>query len=382
MTVPSVAADVAANLNLDPVRWQQALELADGWCESDAIPSLGLVIGRPDHVSPPMMFGRQTAEPDSPAIRDDAIFLIASITKPIVAMGAMLLVERGQILLNDRVSETIPEFAQSHKIAITIRHLLTHTSGLPDMLPNNRQLRAAHAPLSTFVEDTCAVTTAFSPGRGVQYQSMGFAVLGEIIQRVSGVSCAEFLRREFFDPLGIEDTALGMPEDWLNGSPNKCERIAGLRIPEDQKGTDWNWNSVYWRKLGAPWGGLLTTPADLGRFAQMMLNQGRSGERQILSPMTVEASTRNQIEPLRDVPEMDRRCRPWGFGWRLHWPAHSANYGDLVGPRTYGHWGATGTVLWIDPDRQVFAIIFTTQPQEPLGTYIARLSNALSASVL
>jgi CubicO group peptidase (beta-lactamase class C family) len=114
----------------------------------------------------------------------------------------------------------------------------------------------------------------------------------------------------------------------------------------------------------------------------MMLNHGRFEGHQILSPMTVDAATANQLEPLRDVPEIDRRCKAWGYGWRLHWPAHSANFGDLVGPNTYGHWGATGTVLWIDPDREVFVIIFTTEPQEPLGTYIARLSNALSASVL
>ncbi len=382
MSVSSIAADVAARMHLDPLRFQQALELARGWCDADAVPSIGLVMGRADRMSPAFLFGRQTAEPDAPPIREDAIFLIASITKPIVAMGAMLLVERGELLLNDRVSEIIPEFAQSHKIAITIRHLLTHTSGLPDMLPNNRQLRAAHAPLSTFVEDTCAVQTAFPAGRGVQYQSMGFAVLGEIIARKSGCSCADFLRREFFEPLGMADTALGAPDDWLDGPESKWDRIAGIRLPDDQVGADWNWNSRYWRQLGAPWGGLLTTPADLGRFAQMMLNHGRAGEEQILSPMTVEASTRNQLGPLRDVPEMDRRFKPWGYGWRLHWPAHSANYGDLVGPRTFGHWGATGTVLWIDPHREIFSAIFTTQPQEPLGTYIARLSNALSASVL
>ena len=382
MPILMQAARVAAEMNLDPARWQRTLELANAWCEQDAIPSIGFAIGRPNCVSPPMLFGRQSAEANAPPIREDAIFLIASITKPIVAMGAMLLAERGQLLLNDRVADYIPEFSQSHKIAITIRNLLTHTSGLPDMLPNNRQLRAAHAPLATFVEDTCAAQTAFPTGRGVQYQSMGFAVLGEIIHRITGQTCAEFLRTEFFAPLGMADTALGMPDDWLSGSPNKADRIAGIRVPEDQAGADWNWNSRYWRQLGAPWGGLLTTPADLSRFAQMMLNQGRFGEEQILSPMTVKAATRNQLKPFRDLPEMDRRCRPWGYGWRLNWPAHSANYGDLVGPRTYGHWGATGTVLWIDPDRQIFTVIFTTQPQEPLGTYIARLSNALSASVL
>jgi CubicO group peptidase (beta-lactamase class C family) len=140
-------------------------------------------------------------------------------------------VVRGQLLLNDRVGDIIPEFAKSHKIAITIRTLLTHTSGLPDMLPNNRQLRAAHAPLATFVENTCAAQTTFPPGRGVQYQSMGFAVLGEIIQRISGQTCAEFLQREFFTPLGMSDTALGARDDWLSGPKPQGDRIAGIRAP-------------------------------------------------------------------------------------------------------------------------------------------------------
>ena len=126
------------------------------------------------------------------------------------------------------------------------------------------------------IEGTCRIPLDFPPGRGVQYQSMGFAILGEIIARASGRSCAEYLRDEIFHPLGMHDTALGAPEEWFTGPHPNVERIPEIRVPADMQGEDtWNWNSRYWRMLGSPWGGLLTTPSDLGLFAQMMLGGGQ-----------------------------------------------------------------------------------------------------------
>lgn len=367
---------------LDPIRWNAALELVRGWSErDDRVPAAAVMVARNGRTPGPQFFGRQRVTADSPKLRDDAIFLIASITKPIVCMGAMLLIERGQLTLNDRVTEFIPEFGAKGKYGTTIRHLLTHTSGLPDMLPNNVELRQAHAPLSEFVKGTCGVTPDFPPGRSVQYQSTGIAMLGAIIEKLSGVTCADFLRREFFLPLGMKDTRLGAPDDWFSGTHPTVDRIAELRVPaETAAATDWNWNSRYWRQLGVPWGGLLTTPWDLGLFAQLMLNRGRTGERRLLSEAAVVEATRNQLAVMKDVPDEERRFRPWGFGWRLQWANHANTFGDLVSPATFGHWGATGTLLWIDPETDSFAAILTTQPLDPNGAPFQRLSNAIVAS--
>jgi CubicO group peptidase (beta-lactamase class C family) len=114
----------------------------------------------------------------------------------------------------------------------------------------------------------------------------------------------------------------------------------------------------------------------------MMLNGGVLNQVRILSPATVRAMTTNQLEAMPLVPETDRRCKPWGLCWRLNWPAHSANFGDLLGPRTFGHWGATGTLCWIDPDAQAFCVLFTTQPQEPEGRFLARISNLVAAALV
>ena len=366
---------------LHPRRWQSILNLADKWCETNQLPCIAIMTGTKETIAGKYSAGRQTSDGPVP-LSDDAIFLVASITKPIVATAILQLVERGQLTLADRVVDYIPEFGREGKYGVEVRHLLTHTSGLPDMLPDNLELRQAHASLQQFSERTCEEPLAFPPGRGVQYQSMGFSILGEILTRITGKSCAEFVREELFLPLGMHETELGAPDGWFEGPSPRVSRVPAAVLPESQRsGVDWNWNSRYWRQLGAPWGGLLTPAADLAKFAQFLLRQGttEAGNR-LLSPAAIAAATRNQLHCMRDVPDEERRCRPWGLGWRLNWPAHSANFGDLLGPQTYGHWGATGTVLWIDPAAEIFALVLTTLPQEPSGKYLSRLSNAIAAA--
>jgi CubicO group peptidase (beta-lactamase class C family) len=366
---------------LDPQRWQTVVNLATNWCESNQLPCVAIVTGTAETIAGQLHVGRQASNDPTP-LRDDAIFLVASITKPFVGMAAMQLIERGKLTLADRVVDFIPQFGREGKYSVEIRHLLTHTSGLPDMLPDNLELRQRHATLERFVERTCDEPLTFPAGRGVQYQSMGFAILGEIIARISGKTCAQFVRDELFQPLGMHDTELGAPDSWFTGTSPRVSRIPPAIVPDSQRtGTEWNWNSRYWRQLGAPWGGLLTSAMDLAKFAQFMMRQGATsqGDR-LLSPAAISAATRNQLACMRDVPDEERRCRPWGLGWRLNWPAHSANFGDLLGPQTYGHWGATGTVLWIDPESGIFALVLTTLPQEPSGKYLSRLSNAIAAA--
>lgn len=365
--------------------WRRALSLADSWTRDDEITALTFAAGTSTEQVGPVFRGRRSPsgprdDPDS--LPEDTLFLVASITKPILAMGLMKLVERGDLLLGTKVTEVIPEFGRAGTYGITLHHLLTHSSGLPDMLPENRELRERHAQLDEFVEGSCRVELSFPAGRESAYSSMGFALLGAVIERTSGLTAGEFLKREIFEPLGMEDTALGAPAEWFAGAQPTSDRIAEIRIPERfDMGEDWNWNSRYWRSLGAPWGGLITSPGDLAVFARTMLSGGRHGSQHILSPATVRIATMNQLESLKDIPEVTRRCRAWGLGWRLHWPAHSANFGDLLSPASFGHWGATGTVLWMDPQSDLWAVILTTEPQEPQGTRLARLSNLIAAAL-
>lgn len=368
-------------LRLDRDRWQYALNLVENWCSSGEIPSAGLIAGRGEAATDVHLFGKHTLSSDSPSIRNDAIFLVASITKPVVATAVLMLVERGLVVLGDRVEDYVPEFRGKKKRGITVRHLLTHTSGLPDMLPNNIDLRKAQSPFSKFIAEICDVTPDFPPGRGLQYQSMGIAMLGEIIKRVSGKPYSDFIRDEILRPLGMNDSELGAPDHWYDAPEKNISRVVELKVPEEQKtATDWNWNSRYWLQFGAPWGGLLTTPGDLSKFARMMLGNGEFNGVRILSPATVAEATRSQINGFPELPDADRRCKPWGYGWKMIWPGRSENFGDLLSPDTYGHWGSTGSLLWIDPRSRTFLIFLTSLPQDPRGAYLARLSNAVAAS--
>lgn len=373
--MPNLSYAVPRDIGFDPGRLQRVYDVLQQWAERDQIPAAGVCLGRRGRAVEPRFFGRQRADAQAPRLRPDALFLTASISKPVTVTALMMLVERGLLNLEDRVGRYVPRFAGNGKQDVQIRHLMTHTSGLPDMLPNNDQLRAAHRPLSAFVEEICRLPLAFPPGTRVSYQSMGTAMLAEVLHQLTGSTLVEFLRQEIFQPLGMTDTSLG----WR---PDTRERIAGVRISAQQQQTDWHWNTPYWLGFGAPWGGLITSPADFARFCLMMLGNGTFDGVRILSPATVRAMTCNQLATMPQVPEEDRRCKPWGLGWRLNWGGHSANFGDLLGPRTYGHWGATGTLCWMDPDSESFLVLFTTQPQEPEGRFLARISNIVMAALI
>ncbi|HET6423199.1 MAG TPA: serine hydrolase domain-containing protein, partial [Planctomycetaceae bacterium] len=243
--------------SLDPQRWQTVLDLAQSWVHSGKVPAITVITGTRERLHGPVSFGSLSAAEHRP-LPPKPIYLVASITKPLVALGALKLIEQGRLTLSDRVVDFLPAFGRQGKVGTEIRHLLTHSSGLPDMLPNNRELRAAHAPLSRFVEETCEQRPGFPPGRGVQYQSMGFAVLAAIIQQIDGRPLPRFLKDELFGPVGMTETALGAPDDWF-ARDGFIVRVPEIRLPANDIGTDWNWNSRYWRQLGAPWGGLFTT---------------------------------------------------------------------------------------------------------------------------
>jgi CubicO group peptidase (beta-lactamase class C family) len=363
-----------ADIGFDPARLQRTYELLDAWTKSNEVPAAAMCVGRHGQMIAPSFFGRH--HPDVPTpIKSDALFLVASLTKPVTVAALMMLVERGELLLEDQVSRYVPRFAQNGKVDVEIRHLMNHTSGLPDMVPSNAQLRAAHQPISAFVDEICTLPLMFPVGSKVSYQSAGTAMLGEVLRVITGSELPEFLRREIFEPLGMHDTSLGWQIE-------KRERIAAVRITAEQQATDWHWNSPYWLGLGAPWGGMITSPTDFARFCQLMLNDGRLGNVQLLSPASVQAMTTNQLVGLPQLSDTLRRQYPWGLGWRLHWPGRSINFGDLIGPRAYGHWGATGTLCWMDPDTAVFAVLFTTEPQGEQGRYLARASNSIAAAIV
>ena len=200
------------DIGIDAKRLRAAYDLLDSWTagKGAVVPGGAVIVGRRGKVLPPHFSGRQGPEPDAPPLRKDGMFLLASITKPVVYTAAMMLVERGLLNLNDPVVRYVPEFKANGKETTLVSHLFTHTSGLPDMLDNNAELRKKHAPIQTFLDAASKDTIPlFKPGAKLSYQSMGTAVVAEIIQRLTKLTCAEFLKKEIFDPLGLKSTGLG-----------------------------------------------------------------------------------------------------------------------------------------------------------------------------
>ena len=252
-------------VGIDSARLARAYNLLEKWTAAGEVPSGALCVGRGDQMVAPRFFGRMGPEADAEPIRDDAMFLMASITKPIVYLGAMLLVERGLLTLTDRVTRFFPDYAAHHKEETLILHLFTHTSGLPDMLENNVELRKAHAPLSEYVEHGIRDTMPlFPPGTKLSYQSVGTNLVAELIRVIDGRPVAQFLREEIFAPLGLKSIGLG-------SQGFDVKRIVRSQVPEYQD-PSFGWNSTYWRELGSPWGGIFSSPADFAVLCSLMLN--------------------------------------------------------------------------------------------------------------
>src|SRR5688572_91806 len=187
-----------AEIGLDERRLEAAYDRLDEWTSGKDAPIPGgtILVGRKGKVVEPRFFGRQGPEAGAPPIRRDSIFLLASITRPVVYMGGLMLVERGLLNLSDPVTRYIPDFAAHHKENTLVQHLFTHTSGLPDMLPRDKELRAAKAPLEKFIEGAIKDTVPlFPPGTSFSYQSMGTLTVAEIIQRITGQGIHDYINR-------------------------------------------------------------------------------------------------------------------------------------------------------------------------------------------
>jgi CubicO group peptidase (beta-lactamase class C family) len=276
------------------------------------------------------------------ATGNDPVFLLASITKPMTAAAVMTLVDAGALRLDDKVVKFFPQFTGEGREAITIRHCLTHTGGLPDMLADDEALRARRATLADYRDGAFRAPLKFKPGSSYSYSSMGILLSAEIAQKITGTPFDKFVEAKLFEPLGMSKTSFG-----LRGR-TKASTVASQAAPAmtpDGKRTwqNWNWNSDYWRNLGAPWGGALGPASDIARFYDEFIAQrGR-----ILKPATERLMITNQSPA---------GVKASGLGFDLP-PSVGA---PMCGPRTFGHNGSTGTLSWADPDSGAICIILTT----------------------
>ncbi len=347
---------------------ERASGLIQSEVESGRVGAAAILVARHGRIVLHRGFGRLSPTPGAPPVSPDSVFLLASITKPVTASSLMLLAERGLVSLGDPVNRYLPGFTGGERDKVQVRDLLRHTSGLPDMLPENIELRRAHAPLSEFVRHTYATPLLFSPQSEFRYQSMGILLAAEIVERLSGMKLRDFEKTEIFDPLGMKDSSLG-----LGG--RRISDLVSCATPGADPADDERFgpNSLYWRDMGCPWGGMHSNTTDLAILLQTFLDGGVYASKRVFSPATVRAMTSDQNAELRS---------PWGLGWALG-RSHAWNaFGDLVSGGTFGHAGATGTMAWADPETGLLCVILTNRPYAVDDGRLLRLvSNSVAASV-
>ncbi|MCE9534088.1 MAG: beta-lactamase family protein [Planctomycetes bacterium] len=362
-------------IGIDPKRLQVAYDLLEKWTTGPnaPVPGASILVGRAGKTVLPRSFGRQGPEADAEAIRPDAMFYMASVTKPLIYTAGMMLLERGKLNLSDRVTRYIPEFVGKDKETAQVLHLFTHTSGLPDELPRNAELRKSHAPLKKFIEESIKADLLFKPGTSFSYASCATMCVAEIVQRLSGMTISEFLRKEIIEPLGLKSTSLGS-----QGFPRN--RIVRATVPEYQTDPDFSWNSKYWQEFGSPAGGLFSTAEEFAVICALMLNGGKWGDVRLLSPATVKMMTTNRMNDMPDLPEPIRRTQPWGLGWRLNHLGMPDSWGDLLSRNVFGHTGSAGNVVWMDPQTKGFCLIFANYLRSRAPWRLVHLSNAVAAA--
>jgi len=317
-------------------------------------------------------YGSRAVRPDSVPMTTDTIFDMASLTKPIATgTSIMHLVERGKLKPGDPVSKHWPAFAANGKDAVTIEHLLFHTSGL-----------IADNPIADYADGrakaldrVAALPLLDAPGTRFRYSDVNFIVLGELVERVGGMPLDAYAKKHVFEPLKMTDTGYN-PGDELK------KRVAptGLRDGKQILGAVHDPRSFL---LGGVAGhaGLFSTADDVARCCRMLLNGGELDGTRVLSEKTVKLFTLPRSVPLMAKEKEQAGAR--SYAWDVD-TSYSAPRGELF-PKgeSFGHTGFTGTSVWIDPGSKTAVIILTnrvhpdekgnvTQLRREIGTIASR----------
>jgi len=278
----------------------------------------------------------------------EIVFDLASLTKPIVtATSIFLLLEQSKLQLTDRVARHV-HGKPFHDAPITIAHLLTHTSGL---IADN-SLKDYQDGKAKALERIYNLKPIAAPGAKFIYSDVGFIVLGDIVERLSGQSLDAFAKKNIFDPLGMNETAYNPPV-------NLKERAA----PAEKRMGRWMLGEVHDPRAFAMGGvaghaGLFSTADDLAVFSQMLLGRGEYLGKRILSQASVKELTAPRPVP---GPDFSRT-----FGWDMN-TKFSSNRGELFSKNaSFGHTGFTGTSLWLDPGSET-AVVFLSNRVHPAG---------------
>lgn len=350
---------MATNLSLPPRLQGDRLAPIDALVENairdGKTPGAVVLVGNDDRVVYRRAFGWRSLKPEKSRMTADTIFDVASLTKVVATTAAIMqLVEQGKIGLDEPVVKYWPAFKKHGKSAITIRHLLTHYSGMRADLDHSPRWSGYKTSLKKIVDEK----PMYPAGRAFTYSDINFEILGDLVNRATGQPLDKYCENHLFIPLGMKDT-LFKPSGHLRHRIAPADYRRGKVIRGEVHDP-----SAF--SMGGVSGhaGLFSTADDLAVFAGMMLGGGRSGDRTILAPRTIDLMTNPQSPA--------GKSRLHGLGWDID-PAFTDLEGTFTASTSYGHLGYTGTALWIDPSTRTYIIILTNRLHADGGGNVKKL---------
>ena len=380
----SVAAGTPAgkpeDVGLSSVRLERIRSLIRGHIDAQDFSGAVTLVARKGKVVHFEAHGLADIEAKKP-MRTDALFALASMTKPVTAVAVLMLMEEGKLVLSDPVSKFIPEF-KNPKVAvwrmpndpagagltlvpaareITLRDLLTHTAGLANGFagPAGDYVRRANLPaggsLDERVRRAATLPLNFQPGTQWEYSGFaGFDALGRVVELVSGMTLEQFFQRRIFTPLGMKDTFFTVPAARAGDVVVSYDSTdAGLTRPTPAPQGDASSGPYFSGSLG-----LTGSTSDYLTFAEMLLNGGELNGVRLISRKTVELMTSNAIGDL-DLRNYngEQVLKGYGFGLGVRVRRNNGDNGWLGTPGDYGWAGARGTYFWIDPKEQLIGLV-------------------------
>lgn len=294
-------------------------------------------------------------------MRIDTIFWIASMTKPVTGTAVCMMHDQGKLSVNDPVAKYIPEFAalktpDGKPANITIRHLLTHTSGLADV--SREQERSART-LADLIPYIVSAPLRFEPGSRWQYCQSSINTAARIVEIVSGQSFPDFVQQRLFEPLGMKDTTFYPTQAQLARIAKPYKSVDG-KLDEAPNHPIVGPDPTLRTRYPAANGGLFSTAGDYARFCQMILNGGELDGRRYLSAAAVQLMTSVQSG---EVKTGFTEGNGWGLGWCVVRQPQGVT--AVLSPGSFGHGGAYGTQAWIDPNKQRIYLLMVQRSNFP-----------------
>ncbi len=372
--LPAQSLPVASpfDLGFDAARLEQADAAIQKAIDQKDIPGAVLLVTRYNKIAYRKAYGYKEILPQKIKMQVTDVFDLASLTKPMsTATSAMILIDRGELRLLDKVKDFFPNFiswqsdSTKSKEDMRIIHLMTHTSGLPPYAPVEELKKKYGSPEpDSLLAYIATVKRHHAPGKYFKYSCLNFITLQRIIEKITGQSIKDFAAQNIFEPLQMTHTKID-PQGVF------AQQCVPTQLQKNNKPLTGVVHDPLARvMMGCVSGnaGLFSNADDMALFAAMMLNHGSWQGKRILSPAAVETATR--------IPAGFEKFGR-GLGWDLN-SAYSSNQGDLFSDKTFGHTGYTGTSLIIDPEREIVVILLTNRVHPYDKGHVVRLRSLVA----